>query len=507
MRSGFRSWWRPATWSLRRRLVTTYTALLVVLCAGIGAGTLLAMHHFLMSQLDDQLREAEGRSVTFANLGPPPIIRYPGPGPIFLDAPGNSVGTVGVVVTDGHVGDAAVVLSSGGRQVLTPAAAAQFADLPVRQPISLHLDGLGDYRVLSGPIDGGHLLVTGLPLSGVRDTLMSVVAIFGILAAIGLALAVVAGVVVVRRQLRPLSVMAATADHVAELELERGEVSLPSPVARIAPGAEHTEVGRLGGALTTMVNRISAALAARHASETRVRQFVADASHELRTPLTSIRGYTEMAQRLSVGAHPDLPYVLGRVESEARRMSALVEDMLLLARLDEGRPLDRNAVDLSELVIAAVSDAHAAGPDHRWPLDLPDDPVTVTGDRLRLHQVLANLLSNARIHTPPGTTVTTRLAPEVGGGAMIEVTDTGPGIPSERKQEIFQRFVRGDTSRSRRAGSTGLGLAIAAAVVAAHRGRIHVDSVPGQTTFTVELPPDGAQGASSTPPTGYPGGC
>lgn len=481
--------WRPTAWSLRGRLVATYTGLLVALCAGIGAGTVLATNHFLTGQLDDQLRETLGRSITFANLGPPPIIRYPGPGPMFLDAPGQSVGTIGVVVTDGRVGDAAVVVSSGARQALAPAAAGQFADVSLNQPKSIHLDGLGNYRVLAGLADEGNVLVTGLPLSGVHDTLLSVIAIFGVLGAVGVALAVVAGIVIVGRQLRPLSAMAATADEVVRLDLERGAVSLPSPVVPITPGAERTEVGRLGGALTKMVDRISDALAARHASETRVRQFVADASHELRTPLTSIRGYTELAQRLSVGAHADLPYVLGRVESEAKRMSALVEDMLLLARLDEGRALDRDPVDLSELVIAAVSDAHVAGPDHRWPLDLPDDPVTVIGDRPRLYQVVANLLSNARVHTPQGTVVTTRLQDGT-GGAVITVTDTGPGIPLERKEEIFHRFVRGDSSRSRRAGSTGLGLAITAAIVGAHGGRISVQSEPGHTTFTVELPRD-----------------
>jgi two-component system, OmpR family, sensor kinase len=480
---------RPRSWSLRTRLVATLALLLIASCAGIGAGTLLAMRHFLMGQLDNQVNDASSRSLTFFDLGPPPFIRFPGPGPVFLDGPGQSAETVGAVVTGGRVDEAAVILTSGDRQSLTSAAASQLANLPLQQPVSLHLDPLGDYRVMAVPADGGHVVVSGMPLSAVHATLLSVVAIFGGLGALALALAVVVGILIVGRQLRPLSVMASTAYRVARLELTQGDVSLPTPVVRIDPAAAHTEVGRLGSALTEMVDRISEALAARHATEMMVRQFVADASHELRTPLTSIRGYTEVARRLTDGAPTDLSRVLERVESEARRMSSLVEDMLLLARLDEGRPLREQPVDLSQLIIDAVSDAHVAGPDHRWALDLPDEPVTVIGDQSRLHQVLANLLSNARVHTPPGTKVTSTLnGADDDGVVVVQVIDNGPGIPADQQQEIFQRFVRGDTSRSRRAGSTGLGLAIASAVVAAHHGSIRVDSVPTRTTFTVELP-------------------
>jgi two-component system OmpR family sensor kinase len=231
-------------------------------------------------------------------------------------------------------------------------------------------------------------------------------------------------------------------------------------------------------------------LSARHASETRVRQFVADASHELRTPLAAIRGYTELAQRKRDDLPEDVAHAMSRVESETERMTQLVGDMLLLARLDTGRPLEREEVDLSRLVVDAVSDAHIAGPGHEWLLDLPDEPVTVTGDEARLHQVLANLLANARIHTPPGTLVTTSLVVDESGGAVLTVADDGPGIPAWLRPEIFERFARGDSSRSRRGGSTGLGLAIVAAVVRAHGGTIDVRSVPGTTEFVVKLPAD-----------------
>ena len=248
-----------------------------------------------------------------------------------------------------------------------------------------------------------------------------------------------------------------------------------------------------------MLDRIAGALSARHASETRVRQFVADASHELRTPLAAIRGYTELAQRKQAQLPEDVAHAMNRVESETARMTHLVEDMLLLARLDTGRPLQRDSVDLTRLVVDAVSDAHIAGPDHHWELDLPDEPVTVAGDEARLHQVLANLLANARTHTPPGTTVTTSLAVGDRGDVVLTVLDDGPGIPHWLQPNVFERFARGDTSRSRIGGSTGLGLAIVAAVVRAHGGTIGVQSVEGRTEFTVRLPGD-SQLRHSSPP-------
>jgi two-component system OmpR family sensor kinase len=317
-----------------------------------------------------------------------------------------------------------------------------------------------------------------------------VLVIFGVVGAIALIGGTTAGIVIIRRQLAPLSRVSEAARQVADLELDRGEVRLPSPIVKVDPASADTEIGQLGSALNRMLDTISGALSARHASETRVRQFVADASHELRTPLAAIRGYTELAQRKREDLPEDVAHAMSRVESETERMTQLVGDMLLLARLDTGRPLEREEVDLSRLVVDAVSDAHIAGPEHEWSLDLPDEPVTVTGDDARLHQVLANLLTNARIHTPPGTSVTTSLVVDGAGGAVLTVADDGPGIPAWLQPEIFERFARGDSSRSRRGGSTGLGLAIVAAVVRAHGGRIDVRSVSGKTEFVVKLPAD-----------------
>jgi len=491
----------PRSWSLRTRLLVAIVSLLAVVCVGIGVGTELALHRFLMGQLDEQVRDAGHRSAMIFDLGPPPppppgAPRRPppfdperGPGPAFLGAPGQATGTLGAVVSHGHVLDAGVIASSGTRQRISETATRQLADIsPDDHPVTVDLDGLGSYRVVGRYSHSGKTIVSGLPMSSVDNTLLSVAVIFAIAAGIALAAAILAGIVIIRRQLAPVSRVSAAARDVANLELDRGEVTLPTPIVAVDPAAAHTEVGQLATALNRMLERISDALAARHASEMRVRQFVADASHELRTPLTAIRGYTELAQRRRDDVPADVAHAMGRVESEAGRMTHLVEDLLLLARLDTGRPLQREPVDLSQLVVDAVADAHVAGPDHEWSLDLPDEPVVVTGDGARLQQVLVNLLANARTHTPAGTSVTTSLASDGDASAVLTVTDNGPGIPAALQPEIFERFARGDTSRSRRDGSTGLGLAIVSAVVKAHHGTIEVRSVPGDTVFTVRLP-------------------
>ncbi|WP_422745723.1 sensor histidine kinase [Mycobacterium sp. WMMD1722] len=501
----------PRTWTLRARLLATLIALLALVCAAVGVGTELALERFLTHQLDNQLHETARRSAGLFDFGPPPPPPPPlppgfgpphrmiprdamGPGPDFLNAPGQAARTVGVVVAQGTPVDAGVITADGTRAEISAAAARQLAAIPPNdEPQTLEVDGLGRYRVIALPARRGQVIVTGLPTADVDDTLLSVLWIFGVVGAIALAAGATAGVVIIRRQLEPLSRVSEAARQVADLELERGEVRLPTPIVDVDPAGAHTEVGQLGTALNRMLDRIAGALSARHASETRVRQFVADASHELRTPLAAIRGYTELAQRRSDVLPDDVAHAMSRVESETGRMTQLVEDMLLLARLDTGRPLVREPVDLSRLVVDTVSDAHAAGPEHRWSLDLPPEPVVIEGDEARLHQVLANLLANARTHTPPGTSVTMGLAVGADDGAVLTVTDDGPGIPRWLQPEIFERFARGDSSRSRRGGSTGLGLAIVAAVVRAHRGTIGVDSRPGHTEFVVRLPASAQQ--------------
>lgn len=486
--------WRvghPSSWSLRVRLLAAQTVVLALACSAIGAGVLLALDRFLMDQLDDQVVEAGWRSSMLYSLGPPPMMpdehRPSGPGPFFLNAPGQASGTLGAVYHNGRLLDAAVITDRGSLREVTPTAREELAGMITAGPESQVIDGLGRYRLITTPGLGGEAIMTGLPTRPVDDTLFAVVGVLTVIGVVTLTAAIAAGVLILRRQLAPLSAVATTAQRIADSELDRGEVTLPKAPNAGTAGSRYTEVGRLSAAFDRMLHRIGEAMTARHASETRVRQFVADASHELRTPLAAIRGYTELVQRQHDPSPDRLAHAMSRIDSEAKRMSRLVEDLLLLARLDAGRPLEHEPVDLSALAIDAVSDAHAAGPGHQWDLELPEEPVVVTGDVGRLHQVLANLLSNARVHTPAGTTITTVLA-QGSDAVTIKVIDDGPGIPAEQQSEIFGRFVRGDSSRSRRGGSTGLGLAIVSAVVSAHGGSIAVDSVPSATTFTVTLP-------------------
>jgi two-component system, OmpR family, sensor kinase len=479
--------------SLRARLVGALVGLLAVVCVVIGTATTVAVHQFQLDQLDHQLMSAGTR--TNAALHPPGLPerdQNPGPEPPLGQGPG----TVTAHYRQGRFDWAKIVNSTGAWDDLTGIQMDTLAGLPPRaRPYTYSLPDVGDYRLLIVQAPDGDLIVTGLPMSGVESTMKWLIAVE---CAIGLAavlLAAALGTVIIRRTLQPLRRVAATARRVAELPLDRGEVALPIRVPDVDTDPR-TEVGQVGAALNRMLGHVGNALAARQASEMRVRHFVADASHELRTPLAAIRGYAELTRRVRDGVPPEVAHAMRRVESETDRMTTLVEDMLLLARLDSGRPLADEQVDLSRLAIDAVSDAHAAAPDHHWRLDLPEESVTVTGDSARLHQVLANLLANARTHTPAGTTVTARLHSDA-DSVTVSVIDDGPGIPQGLLPDVFERFARGDTSRSRAAGSTGLGLAIVAAVVEAHHGTVEVTSRPGYTEFAVRLPvlaPAPAQG-------------
>jgi two-component system OmpR family sensor kinase len=299
------------------------------------------------------------------------------------------------------------------------------------------------------------------------------------------------GYALVRRSLRPLEEVERTAEVIAT-----GDLSRRVPVRR--PGSE---VGRLASAFNTMVERFESAFRARQrseasarSSEERMRRFVADASHELRTPLTSIRGYAELYRQGAVTSPADVAGVLHRIEEQAARMGLLVDELLLLARLDEQRPFEHAPVDLAVLTVDAVHDAHAATPERSVGLRLPpaigEEPaeVPVLGDEARLRQVLGNLVNNALIHTPAGTPVEVRVRPEA-AEAVVEVADKGPGLAPEAAERVFERFYRADPARGRANGGTGLGLAIVAAIVAAHGGRVEVQTSVGVgTTFRVRLP-------------------
>nr|WP_084211491.1 HAMP domain-containing sensor histidine kinase [Pseudonocardia acaciae] len=472
--------------------------MLAVLFVLVGGFSLIFLREYLYEHLDEQLVAAAKRaSSSYSREHHDDRDAVPG----FLNASGQAMGTLSARIVDRKVRQFGVLKADGATRVVGEDEDDALLDAPPDgDPHTRHVGRLGAYRLIVDEHSDGVTLVTGLPLSEVDAVVTRLTKIVLVAAAGGLVVAGVASALIVRFTLRPLRRVAATASQVTERRLDRGEVALAERVAP-ADTDPRTEVGAVGAALNRMLDHVASALNARQASETQLRQFIADASHELRTPLAAIRGYAELTRRSGEdNMPPDVAHALRRITSQAERMTSLVEDMLLLARLDAGRPLAREPVDVSQLVVDAVSDAHAAGPDHRWMLRVPEEPVTVTGDAARLSQVLANLLTNARVHTPPGTTVYSEL---VGSPAEVwlRISDDGPGIPRELVPHVFGRFARGDSSRSRAAGSTGLGLAIVYGVVAAHGGRVGVQSVPGRTVFTVRLPVNGFGPVPGGPPT------
>ncbi|NBE56880.1 sensor histidine kinase, partial [Streptomyces boluensis] len=484
--------------SLRTRLVVSAIALIALVCAVIGTVTTVALQSYLYEQLDSGLSEVAAREAQPKPKGGPLGAGPEQRDPLrFLAFGGSELGTIGALVEDGDVTRAAVSeepAQRGARAVLTGLDDAQKAALASapRDGTAHNVDvpGLGAYRVLYAPDGTEGELLLGTPTRAVEDTVSTLIVVELCVAGAGLVAAGIAGATLIGIALRPLRRVASTATRVAELPLHSGEPALHERVPDADP---RTEVGQVGAALNRMLDHVHAALSARQESETRVRQFVADASHELRTPLASIRGYAELTRRGREETGPDTRHALGRIESEAARMTGLVEDLLLLARLDAGRPLAYASTDLAPLVVDAVGDARAAGGRHHWRLELPAEPALVRADSARLQQVLVNLLANARTHTPPGTTVTARVR-WAGPDVYLEVADDGPGIAPELLPRVFERFARGDASRTRaeadagQAGSTGLGLAIVQAVVAAHGGSVTVTSEPGRTVFGVRLP-------------------
>ena len=315
----------------------------------------------------------------------------------------------------------------------------------------------------------GFILFIAAPLSSVDSTLHRVLLV-ELLATIAVLAGVAAlGLWVVRLGLRPLREIEETATAITAGDLSH----------RVDVANEHTEVGHVGLAINAMLGRIEA-------SDSRLRRFVADASHELRTPLAAVRAYAELFSRGASSRPEDLARSMSGITRETERMSVLVEDLLLLARLDEGRPLEREPVELDELVHESVDAARALDPER--PLELADEPVTVRGDRDRLRQIVDNLLSNVRSHTQPGTSARVRVRRE-GDRAVVEVEDDGPGLKPDELDRIFERFYRADASRSRASGGVGLGLSIVAAVARAHGGDVSARSEQGRgATFRIELP-------------------
>ncbi len=469
--------------TLTGRLLAVLVTVVVITTVLVTVVTTLAMRGYLTDRLDQQVSESLERAKI-----PTRETSLPSPPPELPNderlSRGQAAGTLSAWI-DASGQDGIVVTDEGELQPLSTTVLDELEALQGGSTTTVTLTGLGDYRIHTEQAQDGTLVVAGLPtdeVSGILEQLVLLEALLGLLA-VGVAAG--AGRFLVHRQLRPLREVAATAHTVAELPLASGEIEMsvrvPEPLTD-----PRTEVGQVGAAMNTMLGHVEAALDARHRSEQQVRQFVADASHELRTPLATIHGYAELTRRTSSDP-AQFASAMEKVENEATRMSVLVDDLLLLARLDAGRPLERREVDLTRLVLEAVADARVVGPQHRWELALPDEPVQVTGDGLRLHQVLTNLLANARRHTPAGTTVTVTVTQEP-DRTLLCVHDDGPGLAPELVGRAFERFTRGDTSRTRASGGSGLGLSLVRAITTAHGGTVSVRSAPGDTTFTVTLP-------------------
>jgi two-component system, OmpR family, sensor kinase len=462
--------------SLRARLVLGVIVLGAIGLAVANVATYASLRSFLIDRTDASLEQASpGIEHELEHSGcsggrrPPPGV-----------APGDFVQ---VRTADGTVACSWQVTPLGESAPSPPALPDTIDSGAVGQAAYFTVSaGAGGerYRVRAATVPGtSATLITATSLADVDATLRRLLAIMLLVTLVVLGALAVLGLWVVRVGLRPLDEIGATAAAIADGDLTR----------RVERAEPRTEVGRLGLALNAMLAQIEAAFDAQAASERRLRRFVADASHELRTPLAAVRAYAELFGRGADRRPDDLERAMTGIGRESERMTVLVEDLLLLARLDEGRPLEREPVELDEVVTEAVDAAVAVDPDR--PVDLKADPVVVLGDRDRLRQVLDNLLSNVRAHTPAGSPVRVKVGAE-NGLAVVEVADSGPGMTSEETARVFERFYRSDSSRSRATGGVGLGLSIVAAVAEAHGGSVSAQSTPGDgATFRITFPRNG----------------
>jgi two-component system, OmpR family, sensor kinase len=474
---------------LQVKLIAAVLVLVTVALLLIGLASAAALHGYLVGRLDDQLAQVADRFSHDDRFGPgagPGGGRGPGPPSPYLVQRRGSNGKV----TDNIPADS---LDESEHPPQLPSDAAWFQTHAGRAATVPATAGGGHWRVVVQPTDDGDSVVVAASLDAIDGTTRQLRLInLGVSLVVLAALAGV-GAAIVRASLRPLVEIEQTARAIAAGDLTR----------RVPDRDPRTEVGRLGRALNTMLAQIESAFGARAASEAsarrsedRMRRFVADASHELRTPLTTIRGFAELYRQGGARDPAELDRLMRRIEDQAARMGLLVEDLLLLARLDQQRPLDRGPVDLLALAADAVNDARAVAPDRRIELVLGggdgERVLVVLGDDQRLRQVLANLVNNALAHTPAGSPVEVRVgASSLDGrpGAAVEVVDHGPGLTPEQAERVFERFYRADPARSHTDGGTGLGLSIVAALVAVHGGTVQVDSVPGRgARFRVVLP-------------------
>ncbi|MCV7300757.1 HAMP domain-containing histidine kinase [Mycobacterium barrassiae] len=485
--------WRQ--WTLLRQLVVGVSAVVMVALVVVGTMSVVTLRSSVLGIIDTQLAGAAdgfSQSVTKFRITPQSNGELPPPGDMkpLTQLVGQAEGNVVALIQGGKVVDSAYFVDGEARpapQQALDAIAAAADEGPAAQTIEL--PGLGWYRMVSQPGDGDEVLVTGVSRTPAWNAMVRETVTVSVMTALALLVTALSTVAIVRFALRPLRRVSATAAEVATLPLDRDNFAI-TPRVPVQDTDPRTEVGLVGDTLNRLLDHVERALADVAASDRRMRQFITDASHELRTPLAAIHGYAELTRQDSAVLPETTEYSLARIEAEAHRMSSLVADLLLLARLDEGHDLEMTRVNLTDVVTDAVNDARVAAPSHRWQIDVPDRAVWVSGDRARLHQMLAVFMSNARVHTPEGTTVTTAVATGRCDDAYVEVSvsDDGPGIEAELLPHLFERFVRADKSRSREAGSFGLGLSIAASIAEAHGGTVQARSGSGHTTFSVRLP-------------------
>lgn len=485
--------WLPR--SLRQQLLLGVLAVVTVVLVAVGVVSVLSLRGYVTAMNDAEVAESmhafshsyaryRNGEHTSIHTGTPPVSQA------LLEFTGQTPGNLIAVLRNGHVIGSAVFSEDEPRpappDVIRAIEAQSWADGPPRVET---LGSLGSHQMDSRAA-GSDRLVVGVSLSVADQIISRKQVTTTALVATALIITAALTVWVVGVALRPLRRVAATAAEVAAMPLA-GDDHQISVRVQPADTDPDNEVGIVGHTLNRLLDNVDSALAHRVESDLRMRQFITDASHELRTPLAAIQGYAELTRQDSSSLPPTTEYALARIESEARRMASLVDELLLLSRLGEGQDLQTENLDLTDLVLNAVNDVAVAAPSHQWVKNLPEGPVWVNGDHARLHQLVSNLLTNAWVHTPPGVTVTTGITCHSHGPngqyAELTVADDGPDIAPDLLPRLFERFVRADKARSDGSGH-GLGLAIVNSIVKAHRGSVAAESAGGLTVFRVRLP-------------------
>jgi two-component system, OmpR family, sensor kinase len=471
--------------TLRARLLFAVAALLVMATVACNVASVTALRSYLTNQLDEQLMSATDPLIQ--RVGPIfPLVEENTAVPFRLNAEGapRQIGFgefyVEVRRSDGSVEtEVPAILREDDEP--GPDLTREVIEQNIGgQPFTLDSTEGSGYRyraVVIGAADGSGTISIAAPLANVDQTVDRLIAVEAVVTVVALAVLVAAGWVIIRNDLRPIEHMANAATAISKGDLSR----------RVERADDESEIGRLGLAFNTMISKIETSFDENQRSADRLRQFAADASHELRTPLTAVRGYAELYRQGAIVDDAHLARVMGRIESESQRMSRVVEELLLLARLDQDRPLEKHRVDLGDVAGNAVADARVIDSSRNIEL-VADGSYEVMGDPEKLHQVVSNLLTNALTHTPAGTPVKVGLRQQ-DGEVLLSVADEGPGFEPEQAAMVFERFYRVDPGRSRAAGGTGLGLSIVQAIVKAHGGSVSATSAPGEgASFDVRLP-------------------